>query len=185
MQCSLKLKSAIRKNTYDLDNLQQYGRRENLRINGMPEKEGENLRDKIIELGQVTGVDIRQGDIDVVHRSGPKGGRPHQVICRFISRDTKSDLLKNKKKFKDSDYYKKAFIHEDSTPLRARLFKIVKELPNVKSAFTREGIFHCSLHDGSHCSVESPDDLFRLGHDDVDFNALGLQFVDCLFQLSS
>ena len=120
------MKSAIRKNTSDLDKLQQYGRRENVRINGMPEEEGENLRNKIIKLGQVTGVDIRQGDNNVVHRSGPKGGRPHQVICRFISRDTKSDLLKNKEKFNDSDNYKNAFIHEDLTPFRARLFNTIQ-----------------------------------------------------------
>lgn len=38
-QGTLKMKAAIRKNTYDLDKLQQYGRRENLRINGLPEEE--------------------------------------------------------------------------------------------------------------------------------------------------
>ena len=38
-QGTLKMKAAIRKNTYDLGKLQQYGRRENLRINGLPEEE--------------------------------------------------------------------------------------------------------------------------------------------------
>ena len=42
-----KMQSAIRKNTYDLDKLQQYGRRENLRLHGIVEEEGENLKDII------------------------------------------------------------------------------------------------------------------------------------------
>lgn len=123
-------------------------------------------------------VEILNGDINVVHRSGPRGIRPRQIICRFVSRDTKIELLKSKKKLRDSDDYKNVFMHEDLTPLRAKLLKVVKEQTNVKSVFTREGIIHCNLHNGSHIIIESPDDLFRLGFDGINYDELGLQFVD-------
>ena len=53
-----KMQSAIRKNTYDLDKLQQYGRRENLRLHGIVEEEGENLKDIIAKIGQALDVEI-------------------------------------------------------------------------------------------------------------------------------
>ena len=115
-----KMQAAIRKNSYDLDKLQQYGRRENLRISGLPEEEGENLKDKIVKVGQVMGVEILNRDINVAHRSGPKGVKPRQIICRFVSRDTKIELLRNKKKLKESEEYKNVYMHEDLTPLRAK-----------------------------------------------------------------
>ena len=173
-----KMQSAIRKNTYDLDKLQQYGRRENLRLHGIAEEEGENLKDIIAKIGQALDVEIKSTDINVVHRSGPKGARPRQVICRFLSRDYKVALLKNKKKLKENESFKGVYMYEDLTPLRARLLRVAKDLPNVKSAFTREGVIHCYLQNGSHMIVESPDDLFRLGLDDINLEELGLQFVD-------
>ena len=136
-QGTLKMKAAIRKKTYDLDKLQQYGRRENLRINGIPEEEGENLKAKILKIGQAMSVEILNSDINVVHRSGPRGIRPRQIICRFVSQDTKIELLKSKKKLRDNDDYKNVIMHEDLTPLGAKLLKVVKEQTNFKSAFTR------------------------------------------------
>ena len=54
----------------------------------------------------------------------------------------------------------------------------MKDLANVKSAFTRDGVIHCNLHNGSHIILESPDDLFRLGMDEVNFVDLGLQSIE-------
>ena len=155
------MKAAIRKNTYDLDKLQQYGRRENLWINGFPEEEGGNLKAKILKIVQATGVEILNGDINVAHRSVPRGTRPRQIICCFVSRNTKKELLKSKKKLRDNDY-KNVFMYGPLTPLRAMLLEVMKEHTNVKSAFTREGIIHCNLHNGLHAIIESPDDLLSL-----------------------
>ena len=53
-----KMQSAIRKNTYDLDKLQQYDRREKLRFHGLVEEEGENLNIAIGKIGQALDVEI-------------------------------------------------------------------------------------------------------------------------------
>ena len=47
-------------------------------------------------------------------------------------------------------------------------------LDGVESAYTRDGKVICRLRDHSRITVESPDDLFKLGITDVDFVALGL-----------
>ena len=80
-------------------------------------------------------MEIKKTDIHVMHRSVPKGARPRQVICRFLSRDSKVALLKNKKKLKETESFKGVYMYEDLTPLRARLLRVSKDLPNVKSAF--------------------------------------------------
>ena len=58
-------------------------------------------------------------------------------------------------------------MYGDLMALRARLLRITKDLTNVMSAFTREGVVHCYLQNGSRMIVESPDNLFRLGLDEV------------------
>ena len=73
MKCTIKIQSVIRKNTYDLAKLQQYGRRENLRLHGIAEEEEENLKDIIVRIGQAMSVEIKNNDINVMHRTGPKG----------------------------------------------------------------------------------------------------------------
>ena len=52
---------------------------------------------------------------------------------------------------------------------------MVKGNNEVKGASTRDDIIHCHMRDGSHIRVETPDDLFKIGCDDVDLNELGLQ----------
>ena len=41
---------------------------------GMPEENGEHLKENIILLAQKMGVTIRREAINVVHRTRPKGG---------------------------------------------------------------------------------------------------------------
>ena len=77
-----QMQSAIRVNCYANDSLQQYGRRENLRISGLPEEEGENLRLKVIKFAEGLSVMIQDEHMNVVHRSGRKGVKPRQILCR-------------------------------------------------------------------------------------------------------
>jgi hypothetical protein len=58
--------------------------------------------------------------------------------------------------------------------MRMRLLYLVKNSEDVKSAFTRDGKIHANLKDGSKALIENPDDLFKIGIDNVDFVKLGL-----------
>ena len=50
-----------------LDDLEQYTRKFNLEICGIPEDEDEDLEDTIIKLSECLNVDVRVKDIDIVH----------------------------------------------------------------------------------------------------------------------
>ena len=171
-----KMRSAVRLNAYENDRLQQYTRRENVRISGIAEVDGENLKLKIIELGDEMGLSITERDINAVHRLGParQGARSRAIIVRFFARDIKHDFLVNKNKLKDKEAYRNVYINEDLTPLRSKLLQYAKRQDGVDSAYTREGKVICRIRDGSRVTVESPDDLFKLGLTNIDYAALGL-----------
>ena len=55
---------------YENDSLEQYSRRNSLRISGIPEEPGENTDQRVIQLAGGLGVDINPEDIDRSHRIG-------------------------------------------------------------------------------------------------------------------
>ena len=170
-----RMKAAMRSNVYETDRLAQYTRRENVRIAGIPETEGENVKQKIIDLAQVMGVNIAQNDINACHRLSTRHQtRARAIIVRFFARDKRNQMLINKNKLKDNVDYKNVFIAEDLTQLRAKLLHYVKREERVASAYTRDGKIICQLRDNSRIVLESPDDLFKIGLTDVDFHTLGL-----------
>lgn len=176
---SIRVKSAVRVNAYELDKLQQYGRKENIRISGIPEEEGEDLKAVIVKLGEDIGVTVQKNSINVAHRAGRKiGDKPRMVLCRFTSRDVKHDLLVKRAELKKNDSTKSVYVNEDLTPLRLKLLYKARSVEGVKAAYTREGIIHCQLHNGDHLTIESPDDLFKLGVDNLDYGELGLKHLD-------
>ena len=114
------------------------------------------------------------------HRLGIKStdGKPRQVIARFQSRETRNSVLGAKKKLHDKQETKKIFIIEDLTPLRFKLLSMVKKHPDVEFAYTRDGKIHAVMNDDTKKTVENPDDLFKLGFTDVNYQELGLVNLD-------
>ena len=76
-----------------IDDLEQYTRKHNLEIHGIPESAEENLADKIIKFGKILNVHIANNDIDICHRMAtrrPNSG-PRPIIVRFKSYRAKGD----------------------------------------------------------------------------------------------
>ena len=69
------------------------------------------------------------------------GGAGHVRLSVVSSPGTKRD----KKKLKDQEDFKTIFMYDDLTPLRAKLLRAAKNHPNVRSAYTRDGIIHCNI----------------------------------------
>jgi len=74
-----------------VDELEAYKRRWNLKMSGVPEEAGENV--KMIAMDIVSRIspglrDVLQTSIDVAHRVGPKtgGASPRRIIVQFLSR---------------------------------------------------------------------------------------------------
>ncbi|KAL0146668.1 hypothetical protein M9458_058008 [Cirrhinus mrigala] len=93
-----------------LNEMERYHRRWNLRLYGLQEQEGEDVKQRVIDICKTViqdpGEDLRL-QIDISHRIGRKeDGKTRPVITRFTSRSTKervwkcaknSEFLKNKK----------------------------------------------------------------------------------------
>jgi hypothetical protein len=174
-----KIEAATRVNRYKIDELEQYGRRENLRINGIKEDTDENVKQKVVDLGKAMGIDVTVRDLNVAHRLGKPGmGAARSIIARFLYRDVKHQFLVNKKQLKASEHYKHVFINEDLTPLRQAIFYKLRKSDKVESCVTRDGSMRCRLKDGKQCVINNPDDLFHAGFDDVDYKELRLNYLD-------
>ncbi|CAG2243329.1 unnamed protein product [Mytilus edulis] len=170
-----KLQAQVRNVLYENDSLNQYSRRENVRISNVPEADGEDLTNILIEIAGSVGVVIKPDNINAIHRIGPKReGKARQVIARFVHREPRFLLLKNRAELRKNERFKNIFIAEDLTKLKFKLLFYIKKQTNVKSAFTKEGRIHCTLNNDSKVTIDSPDDLFKIGMDTVDYKALGL-----------
>ena len=134
-----KLKQALSLAVYNVDALEQYGRRENIRIHGVAEKinsskdDGEEVVANIAaELGiAVNECDIQRGHRLVKKKKSP-GSKQRQIIVRFISYQKRNELLHAKKSLKGSKNYSTTFLTEDLTPLRLKLLNYVKYECNDK-----------------------------------------------------
>ena len=149
---------------FNIDRLEQYSRRENVRIRGIPRVEGENTSQLVIDLAKECGVELSKTDISTSHRLQVKNPTMAPIICRFVRKEKKVELMKAKKILKSKG--KKVFIDEDLTPLRARMFYALRNDPAVSAVWTMDGRLHCvATVSGREQKVviDSPDDLFNLG----------------------
>ena len=88
-----------------IDDLEQYTRKHNLEIHGIPEKTEENLAEQVITLGNALNVTIRRDDIDICHRmfTGRNASKPSPIIVRFKSYRTKKELYGARKSLKNQN----------------------------------------------------------------------------------
>ena len=84
-----------------LEGLEMYGRRNGVRIHGIPEKIGESTDEIVLNLAKKVGADIPEFALGRSHRVGPKAsGKTRPIIAKFIGHNFKVGLLKNKKNLK-------------------------------------------------------------------------------------
>lgn len=81
-----------------LNEMERYHRRWNLRLYGLPEQEGEDVKQRVIDICKAViqnpEEDIRS-QVDVCHRIGRReNGKTRPVITRFTSRSTKEKVWK-------------------------------------------------------------------------------------------
>ena len=129
------LKQAVNLQLFKSDDLEQYGRRENIRVHAVPEQldnhdDGEKIA---FEMAQALHINLKDCDIQRAHRLGAKkkslNAKPRPIIVRFTSYKKRNEVLFAKKELKDmnSGSLKSAYITEDLTPLRAKLLRYIKE----------------------------------------------------------
>lgn len=135
-----------------LNDLEQYGRRNNIRITGVAEENNElsNQTANVIVNTmnrKIPGLELKTSDIDIAHRLGRHdNGKPRAIIVKFISRSKKKHILRNRKSFKGSNIY----INEDLTHLNQQVFMCIKRNINreYEKVWIRDGKLFFSGRDG-------------------------------------
>ena len=90
-----------RQNSTDihLDELEQYGRRKNLEIHGVPVKPNESTNQVVKTLAKHLNVHLDESHISTSHRLATKldGKKPPPIIVRFTNRDKKNEIFGKRK----------------------------------------------------------------------------------------
>ena len=199
------LKQAMNLFVTKMDELEQYGRRENIRIHGVRKKNGnkDDGEEVLLDLAKQLKIELNPNDVQRVHRLGKKrltmSTRPRPVIARFVNYKKRNEFIYAKSKLKDLESYTNAFITEDLTLLRSKLLHYIKtNCKNFVLAHTINGKIRvkksatCSGRIllegekdegmGNWISINSPEDLAKQG-ENIDFKSLNyypLMFNDDL-----
>ena len=173
------LVSIIRSQRYEIDALQQYSRRESLRIHGIPVDMNETVEqteEKARKVFADIGVTVSENDVHVAHRAGKMKGNTQPILVKFISRRKRNDVMRKKSSLKTKPNYRGIFVTDDLTPLRQRLLGYIKGLPTVNKVWSIDGKIKVEMKEKVNptdhskvYNIESPDDLFKLGETMVDF----------------
>lgn len=116
-----------------LDNLEQYHRRNNVRIFGISESTDENTDSLVLDLFKnKMGLQLDPEKIDRSHRVGrknPDKNRPRPIIVKFVSYRTRSLVYDNKSKLKGSG----VLVREDLTRRRVALYRLMVATYGLKN----------------------------------------------------
>ena len=108
-----------------LDDLQQYGRRNCLRLHtNISEDRGEDTDQIVLNAVTKLGIQVKLQDISRSHRVGRKSNnKPTPIIFRLISYRTRREIYQNRKKLVAGQ-----FIAEDLTARRSHLLFLCRQL---------------------------------------------------------
>ena len=143
------------------DDIDQYSRRDNLKIAGLIVEKNVSYADSIIEFGSQLGVHIVHTDISIAHKL-PTKSKLSSTLVRFNRRSVRNDLYLARKKIKYTLNYK-IYINEDLTHRRSNLLHSLKRDELTKSAWSYNGFICCTLKDNDDVilTIKSPYDLIK------------------------
>lgn len=131
------LKIELEQVKMDKDNVEQYTRKNNVRIFGIKEVNQENTENLVIKLCQEKlNINLTANDIEICHRVGTnnnKNNRP--IFVKLISNKVKNDIYYAKSKLKGL----KITIREDITKHRMEIIKTAVEEFGPKNVWTQNG----------------------------------------------
>ncbi|XP_071834553.1 uncharacterized protein [Apostichopus japonicus] len=131
------MKSEIEKNSDKMNDLDQYSRKNCVRVFGIKENANEKPTELLINLAKnQLGVDITPSSIDRAHRVGTLiENRIRAIIVKFQSHKDCKSFIKNRRKLKGSGIV----IKEDLTHHNQQLLKATQNHDLIESAWTSDG----------------------------------------------
>ena len=168
-----------------LDDLEQYGRRENLEIHGVPLKRDENTNEIVESVVSSLNVRLDDHQISTLHRlassykkvqGNQATEQPPTIIVRFANRDKPNEIHKKRKLLKlncktepmSHNSSPNITIQENLIPRRKSTYKAAKQAKatlNFKFAWTSQGKFFLrQVTDTKVYEISSFHDIAKLGY---------------------
>ena len=164
------LRKRINQLENSLDSAEQYSRRNNLRISGLPETQNESTDDLVLAMSSAIGADMSIDDIDRSHRVGAKNNksgetnsssRPRDIIVKFVSYRSRDKFFRKRRGARSSGY-NNVYVDEDLTRNRSlTLFKCreLKRQGRIQDAWTSDGKILVKDRSGKIRSITPDGDL--------------------------
>ena len=124
----LDLKNANKLLENKIDKLEQYGKKQNIIVNGLLVTENEDLRERITQLANELDVEVFDRDISAIHRLPAKEGRIPGIVVRLNNLDIKSQLIRSSRREKLEWNGSKIFVDEHLTRKNADILIRAKGL---------------------------------------------------------
>jgi hypothetical protein len=143
-----------------VEDLQQYSRRNGLRISGIPEKPGEDTDKLVIDLAKELDVKISIAEISRSHRVGPPGiQRP--ILVKFTGYRKRNEVIRARSKLKGRPGPTKVYINEDLSRQRAKLAARARQMKKdgrITDSWTADSTVFIKLRDGTTVKRATTDD---------------------------
>ncbi|KAB0801574.1 hypothetical protein PPYR_03760 [Photinus pyralis] len=143
----------------DHDALEQYTRRNNLRISGILETANENCDQLVVQfLENKLNITCTELDIERTHRVGKRqDGVKRAIIVKFASYRKRAEIFASKKLLKKTGF----LISEDLTALRYQLYKQYCEIYAKPNVWTTDGRIHYIDKNNSHQILKPLDYIIK------------------------
>lgn len=165
------LKKQIAKLESKVKSLENYSRRNNIVIHGIPYSNEENVMEVAQKAGKLVGVSLEPRDIDIAHRLRSKNEKlPPPFIIKLVNRYKKFEIMAQARKLKPTaekiggEKKTKVFFNDHLTPEAQHILTAAKEISNQVKVWSRNGEVFCQGKEPG-CRIlklESLDDVQRI-----------------------
>lgn len=149
----------------EVNELEQYGRRQNLEVHGIPQSENENLLTKLNDVAvKLSLAQLTERDVEAIHRLPSKPDKIPVVLVRFSSRGTKETWLSKKREIREARH--QVYFHENLTRQNKKLLWMAKtkaEEMHFRFVWTANGKLFARKRPGDRViKIECEDDLAKM-----------------------
>ena len=134
------LKRDVRQLESQMESLEQYSRRNSIRISGVAEDDSEDATQKTMSVfeGMALSHPVLPTDIDRLHRVGKRGPHPRPILVKFATYAARQRVMKARRSLNNTSFY----LNEDVTRQRSQLlyqFRQLKAQRKINKVWTHDG----------------------------------------------
>ena len=150
------LKQELAKQKQEVNDLEQYSRKNCLTISGLPDKPNESVSQTVTELARAVGVELLPADIDAAHRIGaPNRSKARPIIVKLTRFDKRQELYAARKRIRSAELPRGSLItaaEADSaslsltaSPSTTKRLCLLRDNSSEKAKYSRPGQMRANL----------------------------------------